>query len=71
MGSKPMTDFLVASPSLISGAGRLFDWYGQFDEYNISRTPTEADAKAMASNWSIVGEDIRNAMAEFEAATSE
>ena len=66
MGSKPKTDFLVAAPSLISGAGRLFDWYGQFDEYNVSRSPAEADAKAMASDWSVVGEDIRDAMAEFE-----
>jgi len=61
------SDFLVASPSLVSGAGRLFDWYGQFDEYNSSRTSAEADAKAIASDWSIVGQDISYAMAEYEA----
>ncbi|MBW4039309.1 MAG: hypothetical protein HIU91_10620 [Acidobacteria bacterium] len=70
MGSKPKTDFLVASPSLISGAGRLFDWYGQFDEYNISRTPDEADARAIASDWAIVGNDICDAMAEYDAITA-
>jgi hypothetical protein len=66
MGSKPKSDFLVASPSLLSGAGRLLDWYGQFDEYNTSRTGAEADAKAAASDWAAVGDDLREAMEEFE-----
>jgi hypothetical protein len=66
MGCKAKSDFLVASPSFFSGAGRLLDWYGQFDEYNKSRDGREADARATASDWQVVGDDIRKAMADFE-----
>lgn len=62
---KYSSDFLVASPSLLSGAGRLFDFYGQFDEYNTSRNGTEADNKATASDWGMVGDDLRSAIAEY------
>lgn len=66
MGSTAKSDFLVASPSLISGMGRLLDWYGQFDEYNKSRNDREADLRAAASDWRIVGDDLRKAMADFQ-----
>lgn len=61
------TDFLVSAPSMISGAGRLFDWYGQFDEYNASQNGAGADAKAIASDWAMVGEDLYSAMNEYES----
>ena len=70
MGNKPKTDFLVASSSLLSGAGRLFDWYGQFDVYNTSPSPAEADARAIASDWGVVGQDIVHAMEEYETITA-
>lgn len=61
------TDFLVATPSVVSGAGRLFDWYGQFDQYNISPSGATADTTAMASDWGMVGDDIRSAISEYES----
>ena len=67
MSEKIKSDFLVAAPSFASGAGRLLDWYGLYDLYNVSRNGQEADAKAMFSDWRIVGEDINNAMVEFES----
>jgi hypothetical protein len=70
MGNKPKSDFLVSAPSAVSGAARLFDWYGQFDEYNISRDGAEADQKALCSDWRLVGEDLRDAMSEYEASRS-
>jgi hypothetical protein len=42
------------------------DWGGTFDEYNSSPTTEEADRIAMEADWSIVGDDIRDAMAEFQ-----
>jgi hypothetical protein len=30
--------------------------------YNISSTPAEADAKALASDWLAVGQDLKEAM---------
>ena len=67
MAEKIQSDFLVASPSFISGVGRLLDWYGVYDFYNVSPTPREADAKAMFADWRIVGQDIRDAMLEFNS----
>ena len=70
MGNKIKSDFLVATPSLASGAGRLLDLCGQFDAYNISRDEQEADAKAMFADWRIVGEDLNDAMSRFETSQS-
>jgi hypothetical protein len=66
MVNRLKSDFLVAAPSLLSGAGRLLDWYGLYDAYNVSRNTQEADAKAMFSDWRIVGQDLDDAMVEFE-----
>lgn len=63
---KLKSDFLVASPSFAAGAGRLLDWYGLYDLYNVSQNGNEADAKAMFSDWRIVGQDIHDAMVEFD-----
>jgi hypothetical protein len=69
MINKIKSDFLVATPSFASGAGRLLDWYGLYDSYNVSRSGQEADAKAMFADWRVVGEDINDAMLEVEAVT--
>lgn len=67
MGSKVKTDFLFAQPSFASGAARVFDLFGQFDGYNISETPAEADAKAIAADWIVVGQDIADAIEQNES----
>jgi hypothetical protein len=65
MAEKLKSDFLVASPSFACGVGRLLDWYGLYDLYNVSRNQNEADAKAIYSDWCIVGQDIYDATLEF------
>jgi hypothetical protein len=65
MAEKLKSDFLVASPSFASGCGRLLDWYGLYDLYNVSKNGAEADTKAMFSDWRIVGQDLHGAMLEF------
>jgi len=67
MNKTVKTDFLFAQPSLLSGAARAFDLWGQLDEYNRSETPAEADAKAIAADWLIVGQDLADAIEEQEA----
>lgn len=67
MHSRFRSDFLFANPSLVSGAARLFDWYGLYDLYNSSSTPFEADYKALLSDWFMVGDDLYAAMREFES----
>jgi hypothetical protein len=58
-------DFLFATPSWLSGAARSLDLFGQFDEYNESPTEEAADAKALFSDWRIVGNSLLDAMRVF------
>ena len=62
MEKKVKTDFLFAQPSFVSGAARVFDLWGTFDDYNSSDTIREADAKAIAADWLIVGQDLSDAI---------
>lgn len=67
MVDRLQSGFLTADPSFVSGAARLLDWWGLYDTYNVSRNGQEADAKAMFSDWRIVGQDLADAMVEFES----
>lgn len=66
MSNRISSDFLFAQPSFASGAARVLDLWGQFDEYNISATPQEADAAALAADWLVVGQDICDAIKQTE-----
>ncbi len=69
MVNRVQSDFLTAEPSFVSGAARLLDWWGTYDSYNVSRNGREADAKAMFSDWRMVGQDLAEAIVEFESAS--
>lgn len=66
MNKKVKTDFLFAQPTFASGAARVFDLWGQFDEYNRSETPSEADAKAIAADWLVIGQDVADVIEQHE-----
>lgn len=65
METKIKTGFLFADPSFMSGAARVIDLWGQFDDYNRSETPKEADGKAIAADWLVVGNDLQDAIEEL------
>jgi hypothetical protein len=65
------TDFLFASPSVMSGVARLVDFGCSFDSYNNSSSPAEADARALVSDWYSVGDDIASAVDKFREEESE
>jgi hypothetical protein len=67
MGNKVKSDFLFAQPSFASGAARVFDLFGQFDEYNISDTVAEADTKAIAADWIVIGQDMSDAIEQNQS----
>jgi hypothetical protein len=67
MNKNVKSDFLFAQPSFASGAARTLDLWGQFDAYNISATPAEADAKAIAADWFVVGQDIMDAVEQHDS----
>lgn len=67
MRSRVKSDFLFAEPSVLSGVARLLDLYCLFDSYNASLSGREADYKAMLADWCVVGQDIEDAMLQFNS----
>ena len=65
------SDFLFATPSTLTGFARLLDLFGLFDDYNESATDREADARAMYSDWCIVGRDLITATKNFRDESTE
>ena len=59
------TGFLFASPSWLQGVASAMDLGGTLLEYNVSKTPQEADIRAIASDWAITGKDIQKAAEEL------
>jgi hypothetical protein len=60
------TCFLFATPSFLSGWAAVLDVAGTQNVYNESKTGQEADAKALASDWAVVGKDILKAAEQLE-----
>ena len=61
------TDFLFAQPGFLRGLAATLDMGATLSVYNESHSPSEADARALASDWSVVGEDIRTAITAFQS----
>lgn len=58
---------LFAMPSMLSGLARTLDIGGTLDSYNESPTPSVADARAIASDFAVVGEDLRESVNAWAA----
>jgi hypothetical protein len=59
--------YLAASPSVWSGAARLFDLGNTFDSYNHALTGIEADALGLFWDWVMIGEDMWQALYQVGA----
>jgi len=60
--NQSVTDFLTPRSSVVTGMGTLLNLAGAYYVYNISPTPEEADRRALASDWEIVGQDFRHVL---------
>ncbi|MCK9582156.1 MAG: hypothetical protein M0Q46_00820 [Endomicrobiales bacterium] len=60
------TGRLFARPSFIEGASRVLDLGSTLNEYNSNLTTEEADSAAIQSDWYAVGDDILNAMTQYQ-----
>ncbi|MGH9498951.1 MAG: hypothetical protein ACRD3L_07385 [Terriglobales bacterium] len=67
MSNKVKSGFLYSDPSFLSGLARTLDVYGLYDAHNASSTPLEADTRALASDWIVVGQDLQDAIDEFQS----
>jgi hypothetical protein len=66
MSSLSSTLFLRTSPFTFSeGLASAFDWTSIRQNYNISATPQSADARAIASDFIVTGNDLRTALSEY------
>lgn len=59
------TNYLFSKSSFWRGFSSVLNLPGNFYEFNTSETETEADQKALTSDWQNVGEDLRNAEKKF------
>ena len=55
-----------ARPTFLEGLARIMDFGNSLNQYPRFRTAREADAFALRSDWIMVGQDISEAICEFE-----
>ena len=53
---------LFQRPSFFEGMARIFDFGGALNVYDKSASGEEADVRALAADWLMVGNDIHKAM---------
>lgn len=52
------TDHLFPRTSLLVGMGSIFNIAGSYFKFNTSSSNKEADARAIESDWGVIGLDI-------------
>ena len=67
---KHRTDFLFSTSSFSIGIGSIFNLAGNYYTFNYSDTGLEADMKALASDWFVIGQDIEDAINGIESKTN-
>lgn len=61
------TNFLNASSDFVTGMGSAVGLAGNFYGFNYSKSPQEADIRAMRADWAMVGQDIADVMKKAES----
>ena len=67
MNRNDYTGLIYANPTPLEGFARVLDLGGQFDDYNDSTSPEEADWMAVTSDWYAVGADLYRAILRYAA----
>ncbi len=60
------TDFLYSTPSFLGGIGTVLNVAGNYYDFNSSDSEGEADAKAIANDFKMIGQDISDSLKEIE-----
>lgn len=66
MGNIDLTTRLFAKPSFIGGFSSVLDIGATLQVYNDSKTEIEADIKALATDWVVVGNDLKSSISNYE-----
>lgn len=66
------SDFLFVQPSFLRGMASVLDLGAVLERfgYNSSRSPDEADARALRADWKAVGDDLRWSVREIRRSGS-
>ncbi len=59
---KEHVSLLFSKIGFLQGVASVFDMGATLNTYNESSTAEEADRNALAHDWRVVGNDLRNAM---------
>ena len=60
-------DFLFSMPSFFKGMGSVLNIGGSYSDFNLPANPQKVDAKAIKSDWDIIGQDFRDVINEYES----
>lgn len=60
------TTFLLPKNNFLVGLGSVFNVFGKYFTYNYSKSAQEADMNAIASDWTMVGEDFKTIMNDLQ-----
>jgi len=63
---KHRTDFLFPRASFLTGAGSVLNVAGNYFTFKYSSSGEKADAKALLSDWGVIGQDIIEAEKSLE-----
>ena len=59
--AKYKTNILFERASFLKGMGSVFNISGNYYEFDYSESALIADAKAIKSDWDVIGQDIKDA----------
>ena len=57
---------MIVRPSFREGIARILDFRNVLSAHRFARSSEEADARAIAANWKVVGNDLRAALETFD-----
>ena len=62
-----LSDFLFSSPSFLSGAGTVMNMAGNYYHFNTSDSECEADNRAIANDFNMIGQDLSDIIEKFQS----
>lgn len=66
MNSNGFRYYVFNLPSILSGISRILDVGGTLEDYDpVFRTGPEEDLAALRSDWIVIGQDFRDAIATY------
>ena len=56
------TSLLFPKHSFLTGLGSIFNVFGNYSDFNYSKSTDDVDSQAIANDWNMVGQDLKDVM---------